>query len=249
MATENAPAKIELPTIAELFEENTEVAYKAQQLNLICSTNPPDKWVKVHPFIMNYRYLPIDKVEFLLRKIFKRYRIEITGQGTAFNGVWVTVRVHYFNPVTGDMDFHDGIGAAQLQTQKGTSPADLININNGAISMAFPIAKTIAIKDACDHFGNLFGANLNRKDTIDFKPDELILQTIDAGRITYIENLINNSSWDEDKKTSVESELVDMNFAQSEILIKELMRHQLDPLTHGAKANQTTIKNKVGEIQ
>jgi hypothetical protein len=30
-------------------------------------------------------------------------------------------------------------------------------------------AKTIAIKDACDHFGNLFGANLNRRDNVDYK--------------------------------------------------------------------------------
>ena len=38
------------------------------------------------------------------------------------------------------------------------------NINNGALSMSFPIAKSLAIKDACDHFGRLFGSDLNRKD-------------------------------------------------------------------------------------
>lgn len=37
--------------------------------------------------------------------------------------------------------------------------------------MAFPIAKTLAVKDAADHFGTLFGANLNRKDVIQFTPD------------------------------------------------------------------------------
>jgi len=120
--------------------------------------------------------MPIDKVEYLLRKIFKLYRIEITGQGTSFNGVWVTVRVHYFHPILRQWEFHDGIGAAQLQTSKGTSPADLANINNGALSMAFPIAKTIAIKDACDHFGNMFGANLNRKDTVNFSVDNNIVE-------------------------------------------------------------------------
>ncbi len=58
---------------------------------------------------------------------------------------------------------------------EGTSPADLANINNGAISMAFPIAKTVAIKDACDHFGAIFGCNLNRKDVIPFQPDQEII--------------------------------------------------------------------------
>jgi hypothetical protein len=58
-----------------------------------------------------------------------------------------------------------------LQTKKGASPADLANINNGALSMAFPIAKTVAIKDACDHFGKLFGSDLNRKDIITYNID------------------------------------------------------------------------------
>ena len=75
------------------------------------------------------------------------------------------------------MEFHDGIGAMQIQTKKGASPADLSNINNGALSMAYPAAKTVAIKDACDHFGNLFGADLNRKDTINYSVD-LTLQPL-----------------------------------------------------------------------
>lgn len=165
------PLKPKLPTIAELFSDSIQVAGKSEALNIILSTPPPEKWIKTHPYISNYKYLPIDKVEHLLRKIFKKYRIEVIREGTAFNGVFVVVRVHYLNPVTGEMDFHDGIGACQLQTKKDTSPSDLININNGAISMAFPIAKTVAIKDACDHFGNVFGCNLNRKDTIPFEAD------------------------------------------------------------------------------
>jgi hypothetical protein len=160
-----------LPTIQELHEENALVSYKNDQLNLLLNQEPKKEWVKEHPFVKGHKYIPIDKIEFMLRKIFKKYSIEITGQGTSFNGVWVTVRVHYFHPTEATMMFHDGIGAVQLQTAKGTSPADLANINNGALSMAYPIAKTLAIKDACDHFGKLFGCDLNRKDTMDFKVD------------------------------------------------------------------------------
>lgn len=169
--TKNGHEPPKLPTLAELFDDNIALAGKTEGLNAILNTNPPDKWVKTHPYIKDHKYLPIDKVEYLLRKIFKDFSIEITGQGTAFNGVWVTVRVHYLNPVTGNMKYSDGIGAIQLQTAKGTSPADLANINNGAISMAFPIAKTLAVKDACELIGNIFGANLNRKDSIPFTPD------------------------------------------------------------------------------
>jgi len=160
-----------LPTIQELHEENALVSYKNDQLNLLLNQEPKKEWVKEHPFVKGHKYIPIDKVEFMLRKIFKKYAIEIINQGTSFNGVWVTVRVHYFHPTEATMMYHDGIGAVQLQTAKGTSPADLANINNGALSMAYPIAKTLAIKDACDHFGKLFGCDLNRKDTMDFKVD------------------------------------------------------------------------------
>lgn len=186
------PAKIEtkLPTLNELFEDSLEVAGKSEGLNAILNANPPDKWVKEHPFIKGHKYLPIDKVEYLLRKIFKRYQIEITGQGTAFNGVWVTVRVHYFSPAANQMEYSDGIGASQLQTKSGTSPADLINLNNGAISMAFPLAKTLAIKDACQLIGNIFGANLDRKDTIPFSPDEqLITKSREEKRKELLQNV------------------------------------------------------------
>ena len=164
-----------LPKIKDLYN-NIEVAQKNDAYVALMNQQPKNEWVKIHPFIKGYKYLPIERIEYLLKTIFKRYRIEITGQGQSFNGIWVTVRVHYLHPLTGEWDFHDGIGASQLQTAKGTSPSDLNNINNGALSMAFPIAKTIAIKDACDHFGNLFGADLNRKDIINYELDLTLIE-------------------------------------------------------------------------
>lgn len=169
--TELAISTRKVPTLQELYKD-TALAIDRDDLNALLNQDPPASWVKKHPFISNHKYLPIDKVEWLLKRIFKQYRIEVTGQGTAFNGVWVTVRVHYVDPITGGWEYHDGIGACQLQTKKDTSPADLANINNGALSMAFPNAKSIAIKDACDHFGKAFGSDINRKDVISFVQDE-----------------------------------------------------------------------------
>lgn len=144
---------------------------KHSELNMYLDADVPSKWIKTNKFANNSQYLPIDKVEWLLRKIFKAFRIEITGQGTAFNGVWVSVRLHYLHPVTQVWEYHDGIGASEMQTKQGTSPADLQNINRNALAMAFPIAKSHAIKDASHHFGNCFGANLNRADIVKLTPD------------------------------------------------------------------------------
>ena len=125
-----------------------------------------------------------------MKRIFKRYRIEILREGTSFNGVYVVARVHYLHPITNEWDFHDGIGAVQLQTAKGTSPADLANINNGALSMAFPIAKTIAIKDAADHFGTTFGSDLNRKDTLSYAIDQKLVDVAKTKEEERLEKLI-----------------------------------------------------------
>lgn len=170
------PNEVQVHEMIELYNpDELDLLKKRESLNVILNTNPPEKWLKKHPYIKDYYYLPIDKVEYLLKKIFKRYRIEITGEGTAFNGVYVKVRVSFLDPISGEWDWHEGIGAAQLQTKSGTSPSDLININNGAISMAFPLAKSTAIKDACDHLGDIFGANINRRDTLIYNPDPKLM--------------------------------------------------------------------------
>lgn len=185
-------------SLSEIYDNETviEIA-KIEQLNSILCSKPNMNWVKTHPYISNYKYLPIDKVEFLLRKIFKRYKIEITGNGQAFNGVWMTVRVHYVDPITKEWMFYDGVGAEELQLraktkdekdmeiasgQKFRVPFSTENINTGAIKMAYPLAKTTAVKDACDHFGDIFGANLNRKDTVDFYIDKNIIDNAEKAK-------------------------------------------------------------------
>jgi len=164
-------------TITSLFKQLDFDAVPLEQLNVILSTPPPATWVKVHPFIKNYNYLPIDKVEYLLRRCFKKYQIEVIKTAQLFNAIEVTVRVHYLNPATNEMMFHDGVGAQELQTKQGTGNLnmDMSNVNKGSVMMALPIAKSIAIKDACDHFGDLFGANLNRKDIVQFTGDTELL--------------------------------------------------------------------------
>jgi hypothetical protein len=164
-----------LPKINDIYTDKISTQ-KSDVFVTLMNQPPKQEWIKEHPIIQGYKYLPIERIEYLLKTILKSYKIEITGQGQSFNGVWVTVRIHYLHPVTNEWLFHDGIGASQLQTAKGTSPTDLNNIKNGALSMAFPVAKTIAIKDACDHFGKLFGADLNRKDVINYELDLTLIE-------------------------------------------------------------------------
>jgi len=183
------------PAIQELYS-NTDLAVQQEALNHYLNQQPPANWVKVHPFIKNYKYLPIDKVEFLLRKFYKSYKIEVLKTGLLLNCIEVTVRVNYLDPITGEWMFHDGVGAEELQTQKdtGTLKIDMSNLNKGAIKMALPIAKTIAIKDACDHFGEIFGASLNRKDIIQFNVDSKLTDLAKTKEEQRMEKLIQKAN-------------------------------------------------------
>lgn len=172
-----------LPTISELYTE-IDSAQKNDVFMVLLNQEPKPAWVKEHPFIRGYKYIPIERIEFLLKKIFKNYRIEVLKTGMLMNAVEVTVRVHYLHPITNTWEFHDGVGAQELQTQKdsGTLKMDMSNVNKGAVTMALPIAKTLAVKDACDHFGKLFGSDLNRKSNTNYTIDDK-LHSIDIDKL------------------------------------------------------------------
>jgi hypothetical protein len=173
MSEEIVPIKRELPILSDLYKsDDIATLFKTDQFNLLMNQAPEPKWILENKFAGNSKYIPIGILETLLQRIFKEFRVEVMREGTMFNSVYVTIRLHYLHPISGQWGFHDGVGSAQIQTKSGASPADLANINNNAVMMALPMAKSYAIKDACDHFGKLFGRDLNRKDTMGFGVDK-----------------------------------------------------------------------------
>lgn len=104
----------------------------------------------------------------MLTRIFQEWYPEVIRFEQLFQSVAVHVRLHYKNPLTGEWAYKDGVGACPVQTNAGTSAADLSAIKNNAIQLALPAAKSYAIKDAAECFGALFGKDLNRKDIIMF---------------------------------------------------------------------------------
>ena len=115
-----------------------------ENLDEILNSEPKKEWLKEHPQIKGFMYLPIERVEFLLNRLFDNVKIEIRSVISSDTRAVVTVRVHY-----GKDMFHDGIGAAQISK---TQPAEA----------AFPLAKSLAIKDAIEFKGKIFGKDLNR---------------------------------------------------------------------------------------
>lgn len=160
-----------LPTIQELYE-NTDLAIKQDAFMVFLNQDPPQSWVKKNPYAGNSLYIPVEKVEWLLRRLFKNPRFEIRQQGVMFNSCYTTVRIHYFDPVLNDWTFQDGTGASQIQTTKGSSPAEMQNIGQGAVEKALPDSYSQAIKNAAKKIGRIFGSDLNRDSPMPYTQDE-----------------------------------------------------------------------------
>lgn len=156
-----------LPTLADL-NKDIQAAFKNDQFNLLLNQQPPQTWVKEHPFAKGVKYIPVDKIEFLLTRIFQQWRCEVIEYKQLFNSVTCHIRLHYLNPINGEWSYQDGVAAVDVQTKAGASPAELDKINTNAVMKALPAAKSYALKDAAELLGELFGKNLNRKDVIAF---------------------------------------------------------------------------------
>lgn len=156
-----------LPTLKDL-NANIETAFKNDQFNLLLNQKPMPAWVKDHPFAKNVKYIPIERIEFLLTKIFQQWKLEVLSYQQLFNSVAVHVRLHYLNPVDGQWYYHDGLGAVGIQTDAGKAASDMNAIKQDAVMKALPAAESYALKDAAEKLGVLFGKDLNRKETLPF---------------------------------------------------------------------------------
>jgi len=169
--------KNKLPQLSDLHHD-LDTAFKNDQYKLLVNQPPHNSWIKKHPMAKTKNdqgnevpatYIPIDKVEFLLDRIFQDWKCEVLREGTMFNSVYVTIRLHYKHPISGEWMFHDGVGAKDMQKDANSGGLNIENIKAAAVMMALPSAKSYAIKDAAEHIGKLFGKDLNRSHTIEFK--------------------------------------------------------------------------------
>lgn len=157
-----------LPKIDDLYND-VELASKQNDLNRLLNCQPKQEWIRDHPFAKNVRYLPIAIVEYLLTSIFIKWRVEVKSTQVIANAVQVTVRLHVQDPISGEWDWQDGIGAAPIQTKKDAAATDFSQVLTDAVMKAAPAAESYAIKDAAEKFGKIFGKDLNRTEFINYE--------------------------------------------------------------------------------
>lgn len=189
-----------IPTLTDLYADK-EAMVKQNELNLILNAEPKAEWVKVHP-MTKQKYLPIERIEYLLTVIFGSWSVEVKEVKLIANSVVSIVRLSVKNPLTGETEYQDGVGAMPIQIKKDSGGAiDFPNMNSNAIQLGAPASESYAIKDAAEKFGKIFGKDINRKNSVDYI-DRIYSMTASMGEANLGQEII-----DEIEKCTNEEEL------------------------------------------
>jgi hypothetical protein len=236
-------AKTKLPALKELYSD-TELKVVQNELNVLLNNPPAKSWIKDHPYAKKdviidgkkvkvpLKYIAIERIEWLLTKIFIRWHVEIKTVQIIANAVSVTVRLYYQDVVTKEMLWQDGVGAMALQVDSGAGAIEFDKIKSSAVMIAAPAAETYAVKDAAEKIGKIFGKDLNRKDEIGY--DNLLNTFETQGDETrnrkagYDEELIRKSTYDDDMKEILYDKIGDANlpFMEYKKIMKEVEMNQ-----------------------
>lgn len=209
-----------LPKIADLYGD-LEMVNKQNELNALLNQEPKKEWLKEHPYVKGLMYIPIQRVEWLLTRIFTKWWVEVQGYSLVANSVSVHIRLYYEDPLTSVIIHQDGLGACPLQTDKGAGAIEFNQIKSNAVQMALPAAESYAVKDAAEKIGKLFGKDLNRADQIAYnlivqvseeqqsEKKELIdrvnLLTIEDHIKNILRMKINDRSFEQEKEKIIET--------------------------------------------
>lgn len=243
--------KVPLPTIQELYSD-IDWAGKQNDLNRLLSQPPAESWKKEHPFIKGLKYLPIERVEWLLTSVFLRWWVEVKSVQVVANSVVVCVRVFAIDPITLETLQQDGVGAVDIQTKKDAPATDFNQILPFAVMKAVPAAKSYAVKDAAELWGKIFGKDISKKDFIayenlDSKFDfDSIPATQDQCHELY--DLIRKSTLDHEQRDEFVYRVQKGPSISEYRMIKDELLHYVMSLTARLQAGETLSQGEISKV-
>lgn len=221
--------KRQLPNLSDLYDGDIELKDDQNKLNILLNQPPKASWIKDHPFAKGVKYIPINRIEYLLTRLFIKWWVEIKSIQTIANSCVVTLRLHYQNIENNEWSCQDGIGAAPIQTEKDSGAMDWNKVRTDSVMKAAPAAESYAIKDAAEKIGKIFGKDLNRKDEIIYNslPDIMPEEKISISQYGYLEELIRKSTYDDDMKDKLYDETSKIeSYAEYEAMKNKLIESQ-----------------------
>jgi len=224
-----AEAKRQLPALTDLYDGDLELKSDQNKLNVLLNQPPKSSWIKDHPFAKGVKYIPIERIEYLLTRLFIKWRVEVKSISTIANSCVVIITLHYQNVENNEWSSQDGIGAAPIQTEKNAGAMEWNKVRTDSVMKAAPAAESYAIKDAAEKIGKIFGKDLNRKDEIIYDtlasivPDE----KISISQYGYLEELIRKSTYEDDVKDRLYDEASKIeSYAEYEAMKNKLLESQ-----------------------
>ena len=221
--------KKQLPILRDLYDGDLELKGDQNNINILVNQPPKSDWIKEHPFARGVKYIPIERIEYLLTRLFLRWRVEVKEVQTIANSVSVTVRLHYQNIENNEWSWQDGVGAAPIQTEKDAGAMEWDRVRADSVMKALPAAKTYAVKDAAELIGKIFGKDLNRKDEVMYNSLEgIIPEKITVTQMGWAEELVRKSTLEEHIKEEIERELdrPDLTLAEFHAITNNLQESQ-----------------------
>ncbi len=222
--------KKNLPKLKDLYTGSLDVK-RENDLNILLNHEPKPEWVKKHPMVSSAKYIPIEIIEYLLTSVFIRWNVEIKEVKVVANSVLVIIKLHYQNPIDGEMRWQDGVGAAPLQTAKDAPATDWAQIKSDAVMKAAPAAESYAIKDAAEKLGKLFGKDLNRKDAFGYDALGNKFDMASPEQENAIMLMKENCGFDERQMAALDEELMDgVTETRANEIIKMCEMNQQEPV-------------------
>ena len=210
--------KITLPVLKDLYDGDLSLKQGQNELNLLLNQPPNPNWIKEHPFAKGVKYIPIERIEYLLTRLFIKWRVEVKQIQTIANSCVVTVRLHYQNIEDDQWSWQDGIGAAPIQTEKDAGAMNWDKVRTDSVMKSAPAAESYAIKDAAEKIGKIFGKDMNRKDEIiyDSLDGAIPEEKVSMSQLGWAEELVRKSTLDDEQKDIAYSELANQELTMAE---------------------------------
>ena len=146
--------KRNLPSLNDLYDGNMDLKKSQNKFNILVNQPPKNEWIKNHPFAKGVRFIPIERIEYLLTRLFLRWWVEVKEIKSIANSCVVIIRLHYQNIENQEWSCQDGIGATPIQTKHDAGAMDWNQVLTDAVMKAAPAAESYAIKDAAEKIGN-----------------------------------------------------------------------------------------------
>lgn len=209
---------MQLPILKDLYDGDLELKKDQNDLNILLNCPPKPEWIKEHPFAKGVKYIPIERIEYLLTRLFIRWWVEVKVIQTIANSVVVTICLHYQNIENQEWSQQDGIGAAPIQTEKDAGAMNWDKVRSDSVMKAAPAAESYAVKDAAEKIGKIFGKDMNRKDEIIYNSLAGIIpeEKISISQLGWAEELVRKSTLSDDQKDIAYAELANQDLSLAE---------------------------------